>query len=199
MKLYCTPGSPYARMARIVVLEKNLGGRIEVIFAKTRAKGSPYYDVNPSGRVPYLVRDDAVGMEESALICAYLDELDGRPTLALPPGWEPRRLEALARSLTDGVAVWGRELTRAPHERSPGVIEHETERARRMIELWEQEIDNPAMKAPLNMAQLTLACGLGMAARNPDFRWREGHPRLAAWFDSLAARPSFVATAPPSP
>jgi len=90
-------------MARIVVLEKQLGGRVEVIFAKTRTKGSPYYDINPSGRVPYLVRDDDIGMEESALICAYLDQLDGKPTLGLPLGWEGRRLEALARSLTDGL------------------------------------------------------------------------------------------------
>ena len=43
MKLYITPGSPYARMARIVVLEKQLGSRVEVIFAKTRTKGSEYY------------------------------------------------------------------------------------------------------------------------------------------------------------
>src|SRR4051794_37754458 len=166
MKLYCSPGSPYARMARIVVIEKQLGSRVEVIFAKTRAKGSPYYAINPSGRVPYLVRDDGVGMEESALICAYLDQLDGQPTLGLPPGWEARRLEALARSLVDGLAVWGRELTRPAHERSPGVIEHETDRARRLVSVWEREIDHPVMHGRLNIAQLTLACTLGMAARN---------------------------------
>jgi glutathione S-transferase len=182
-------------MARIVVIEKQLGSRVEVIFAKTRARNSPYYEINPSGRVPYLVRDDGVGMEESALICAYLDELDGRPTLALPPGWEPRRLEALARSLVDGVSVWGRELSRPQNERSPTVIEHETERARRLVDVWEREIHHAVMKAPLNIAQLTLGCGLGMAARNPEFRWREGHPRLTAWFDAFAARASFVATA----
>jgi hypothetical protein len=68
VKLYVTPGSPYARMARIVVLEKALEQRVEIILAKTRATGSPYYEINPSGRVPYLVRDDGVGMEESALI-----------------------------------------------------------------------------------------------------------------------------------
>lgn len=195
MKLYCTPGSPYARMARMVVLEKQLGSRVEVIFAKTRAKGSPYYDINPSGRVPYLVRDDGVGMEESTLICAYLDELDGRPTLALPPGWEARRLEALARSFTDGLAVWIRELARPPNERSPTLIQHETDRAARLLDLWEREIEHAVMHAPLNLAQLTLGCGLGMAARNPEFRWREGHPKLTAWFDAFAARPSFVATA----
>ena len=61
MELYVTPGSPYARMARIVVIEKSLESRVEVIFAQTRTAGSPYYQINPSGRVPYLVRDDGVG------------------------------------------------------------------------------------------------------------------------------------------
>ena len=56
--------------------------RVEIIPARTRAADSPYYAINPSGRVPYLVRDDGVGMEESALICAYLDHLDGKPALA---------------------------------------------------------------------------------------------------------------------
>ena len=197
MKLYVTPGSPYARMARIVVLEKRLEQRVEIAFAKTRAAGSPYYAINPSGRVPYLVRDDGVGMEESALICAYLDRLDGAPAFDLPPGWEPRRLEALARSLVDGVSVWGRELTRPPHERSPSVIEHETERARRMVDLWEGEAEHPLLRGPLNMVHLTLACALGLEARNPDFRWRQGHPKLCAWLEPIAARPAFAATAPP--
>ena len=125
MRLYITPGSPYARMARIVVLEKKLESRVEIVFAKTRVAGSPYYAINPSGRVPYLVREDGVGMEESALICDYLDRLEGRPAFELPAGGaglEARRLEALARSLLDGLAVWGRELARPRDERSPGVI-----------------------------------------------------------------------------
>ena len=77
MKLYITPGSPYARMARIVVLEKGLQSRVEIIVAQTRRADSPYYRINPSGRVPYLVGDDGVRLEESAVICAYLDRLDG--------------------------------------------------------------------------------------------------------------------------
>ena len=200
MKLYVTPGSPYARMARIVVLEKGLQDRVEVIFAKTRTAGSPYYDINPSGRVPYLVREDGVGMEESALICAYLDHLDGKPAFdvfAEDRSYEARRLEALARSLLDGLSVWGREILRPENERSPGVIEHERARAGRMIDVWEREIGHPLMGGPLNMVQLTLACALGLEARNPGLRWREGHPKLGAWFERIAARPSFAATAPP--
>ena len=189
-------------MARIVVLEKKLADRVEIVAAQTRTANSPYYQINPSGRVPYLVRDDGVGMEESAVICAYLDRLDGKPSFDLPPGeqaWEARRLEALARSLMDGLAVWLRELYRPVDERSPGLIRHETERAARMVEHWEREIGHPFMRgAALNMAQITLACALGLEARNPDFDWRSGHARLCDWYAPIAARPSFTTTAPPT-
>ncbi|HEY7742743.1 MAG TPA: glutathione S-transferase N-terminal domain-containing protein [Burkholderiales bacterium] len=201
MKLYITPGSPYARMARVVVIEKGLQDRVEIILAQTRRADSPYYRINPSGRVPYLVRDDGVGLEESALICEYLDRLDGRPAFDFPDGvkdrLEARRLEALARSMLDGLAVWSRETVRPEGERSPTVIEHEAQRSRRMADLWEKEIDHPLMRGKLNMAQLTLACAFGLEARIPEFRWRPGHPKLCAWYDSIAARPSFAATAPP--
>ncbi len=200
MKLYITEGSPYARIARVVIIEKALESRVEIIYAKTRMADSPYYQINPSGRVPYLIRGDGVALEESQLICAYLDQLDGKPVFNLPagePGWEARRLEALARSLMDGLAVWSRENARAANERSPTTIKHETARAARMADVWEKAIDHPWMQGTLNMAQITLACALGMAARNPDWHWRPGHPELCAWFERIAARPSLAATAPP--
>ncbi|MBE0626976.1 MAG: glutathione S-transferase N-terminal domain-containing protein [Burkholderiales bacterium] len=84
MKLYITLGSPYARMTRIVVFEKGLQSRVETVAAKTRVAHSPYDRINPSGRVPYLALDGGGGLEESALICAYLDHLDGQPTLKVP-------------------------------------------------------------------------------------------------------------------
>ena len=201
MKLYVTPGSPYARMARIVILEKSLQDRVELIIAKTRTADSPYYSINPSGRVPYLVFDDGTALEESAFICAYLDRLDGTPAFDAADDertWEGRRLEALARSLLDGLSVWLRETFRSENERSPGVIQHEIERARRLVDVWEREIDHPVMRGALNMPQITLACALGLEARNSGFRWRTGHPKLSQWFESIAARPSFSATAPPS-
>src|SRR4029450_12874479 len=97
-----------------------------------------YYRINPSGRVPYLVRDDGVGLEESAVICSYLDRLDGKPGFEPSgggEGWGGRRLEAVARSRLDGLAVWGREMARPRDERSPTIIRHETARAGRMADL----------------------------------------------------------------
>jgi glutathione S-transferase len=201
MKLYVTLSSPYARMARIVVLEKGLERRVALVEAKTRTASSPYYAINPSGRVPYLVRDDGVGMEESSLICDYLDRIDGAPTLAVPPGddpWEARRLQALATSLVDGISVWNRELARPENERSPTVIRHEAERARRLIDVWEREIGHPVMHGALNMLQILFGCTLGLEVRNAGLQWRPGHPRLVQWYGPIAARPSFKATVPPA-
>jgi glutathione S-transferase len=200
MKLYITPLSPYARFARIVVLEKGLEDRVEIIPAETRVSNSPYYGINPSGRVPYLVRDDGVGMEESALICAYLDHLEGAPAFALPVGdqaWEIERLEALARSMLDGLTVWGRELRHRPEEeRSPTIIEHERQRSRRMAELWEKEIENPLMHGQLNMAQITMTCALQYGSHVLGLEWRRGRPKLASWLDVASERPSVAATSP---
>ena len=201
MKLYITPGSPYARMARIMVLEKLLENRVEIVPALTRSIHSPYYKINPSGRVPYLLCDDGVGLEESTVVCRYLDHLDSNPKFELPDGeqrWEALRLGALASSLMDGLSVWLREVGRPRNEQSPTVIRHETDRAARLIDRWETEIRHPWMQGKLCMAQIALTCALGIEARNPDFRWREGHPTLRTWFDRMAARPSIAKTAPPT-
>src|ERR1700751_4201993 len=140
MKLYITPGSPYARLARILVIEKGLGDRVEIIEAKTRTVDSPYYRINPFGRVPYLVDDAGVGMEDSQLICAFLDGLDGRPRFHNGPhasDWAYLRLEFAARSMCEGIAVWGREMARPENERSPTTLAHESARAQRMADFFE--------------------------------------------------------------
>ena len=88
-------GLSYARIARVVVLEKGLDGPSRNHRRTDTSRGSPYYSINPSGRVPYLIRDDGGGLEDSAVICAYLDQLDGNPIFDLPAGdqaWEARRV-----------------------------------------------------------------------------------------------------------
>lgn len=199
LKLYITPTSPYARMVRIVILEKRLDKNIETIRAETRKTNSAYYKISASGRVPYLIRDDGTAIEESQLICAYLDHLDNSPLFDHPlgkEGWESRRLEALARSLMDGLCVWGRELARPEHERSPTIIEHERQRSRRMTDLWESVIEHSLMNGQLNMAQITLICALQLERRNPDIQWRVNHPKLSEWADRMSQRSSITRTLP---
>jgi glutathione S-transferase len=199
MKLHITPGSPYARIARIVVFEKQLENRVEIVVAQTRTFDSPYYRINPSGRVPYLERADGPGLEDSAVICRYLDHLDGKPAFDLSEGdpeWEALRLGALATSFLDGLSVWLREARRPEREQSPTTLDHEADRAKRLVDCWETEIDHPWMRGPLNLTQIALICALGLEARISAFHWREGHPKLRDWFNRMSARPSVVRTAP---
>jgi len=200
VKLYITLTSPYARLARIVVLEKQLDDKVEQIIAKTRQVDSPYYQINPSGRVPCLILSDGTRLEESQLVCSYLDHLDAPPLFEPPTGTvglQVRRLEAMARSLMDGVSVWIREGFRPVDERSPGIVGHEQARAARLIDVWENEIIDSAMQGDLNnMAQLTLITALQLEQWNPEFKWRKGHPRLVEWCDQLSDRPSLQETAP---
>ena len=123
MKLYITAGSPYARMARMLVIEKGLQSRVSEHLAQTRVPDSPHYTISVSGRVPYLVCEDGEGLEESIAICDYLDGLVGAPLLTRP---EPSqtlsvaRLDGRAASLLDGLAVWFRELVRPANEPGRG-------------------------------------------------------------------------------
>src|SRR5262245_17496569 len=198
MKLYITPGSPYARLARILVVEKGLADRTEIIEAKTRTVGSPYYAINPSGRVPYLVDDAGVGMEDSQLICAYLDSLDGKPRYHNPSratDWAYRRFEASARSLCDGIAVWVREMARPESERSPTVLAHEVARCRRMADVFEEWAAESLLQEPPAMAHLTLAVALDMARKRGPSDLTQDRPRLAAWMQRMSGLPAIQAAA----
>jgi glutathione S-transferase len=198
MKLYVTFTSPYARLARIVVLEKGLQDRVEIIAAQTRKSGSPYYAINPSGRVPYLIDDNGIGMEDSQLICAYLDGLDGKPRLHPPASdrdWTHRRLEARARSLCDGIAVWAREMGRPENERSPTTLAHEAARSQRLADLLESEVATPMMQGAPMMPHLVLAVALDFARDRGLGDLTDGRSQLAAWQAAIRDLPSLRATA----
>jgi glutathione S-transferase len=200
MKLYATYGSPYARLARIIVIEKALEDRVEIIQAKTRTPGSPYYQINPSGRVPYLVDDTGVGMEDSQLICAFLDRLDDKPrfhSASHASDWSYLRLEFAARSMCDGIAVWGREMARPENERSPTTLAHESARAQRMADFFENHVTDSLMQGSPTMAHLTLAIAVEMARKRGLGNLTAGRHRLASWMRSISDLPSMQRTAPP--
>ena len=200
MKLYVTYTSPFARLARIVVAAKQLEGRVQIVEAVTRTADSPYYQINPSGRVPYLVDDAGIGMEDSQLICAYLDGLDGKPWLHHPE-WAAdlsyRRLEATARSMCDGVSVFVREMRRPESERSPTILAHEFSRSQRLADLFETKVSEPLLQGPPTMAHLILVVCLEETRRRGPGDLTRDRPQLAAWLHRLSELPAIRATAPP--
>ena len=202
MKLISSLKSPYGRMTRIVRLEKDLGDSVEYEVVKTRGEINPYYNVNPSGRVPSLILDDGTVLEESALMCWYLDCIDGTPKLHPADGiygLEQRRIEAIARSMLDGISLWLREyIYRPPEMHSETIINHERRRASRLADVFEKEVEGKLLSGPINMAQITLACVFhgNMIDSLPEFAWQEGRPHLCNWVERIGQNLPVKETAP---
>jgi len=150
--------------------------------------------------VPYLVDDAGIGMEDSQLICAYLDGLDGSPRLhhALSESdWAYRRLEATARSMCEGVCVWVRQMNLPASERSATVLAHEAARSQRMADLFEARMSDPLMRRAPCMAYLILAVSLDLSRKRGPGDLTNGRPALAAWMRGMSDLPAMRATALP--
>ncbi|WPB84014.1 glutathione S-transferase family protein [Sediminicoccus rosea] len=182
MILYFAPGSPFARIIRILARERGLA--LTEVETPLRDPAAPQLAHNPAGRVPALL-DGGTLICETPLILAHL-------------GWLPREPAALSRlgqalALLDGIAVWNRDLRRPPQERSPAFQALERMRAGRILDA----LDLPA-HAPHSVEAVALACGLGYCdRRHTVFAWREGRQALALWYEDMIARPAFAETIPP--
>ena len=197
MELFYVPGSPYARMVRIALIETGLVARVTQREVTLRDPESALLPFNPVGRVPSLRLDDGAVLTESLLILAFLDSLLDRPRLM---SMVPARLAAMGRAMgmLDGIAVWNRALRLPPEQHVPAVLVLEETRADRVADALERDVAGGGYGGDVDGAVLALGCALGYCEqRHMVWAWRVGRPALAAWFDHLVMRSSFQATVPP--
>jgi glutathione S-transferase len=199
MKLYYASGSPYARIARVAVREMGLQPLVDEIEVTLRDPNSSLLPYNPGGKVPTLELDDGTIINESVLVLIYLDTRHGgRKLLPLDgsDGWKTLSRVGAALAFLDGISVWNRELRFG--QSTPGVLALERTRADRVADRFEAEVAAGAYSGPLDAAQIVLGAALENAARRHRvWDWRSGHPRLSAFLDEIARRPSFAETVQP--
>ncbi|ODG98221.1 glutathione S-transferase [Nostoc sp. KVJ20] len=197
MKLFYTPNSPYARVARIALRELNLSDQIEMQKVTVRDPNSELLNYNPTGKVPTLATDDGFILSDTRIICVYLNQFNPEIKLVadISDGFL-QQLEGIASGFIDGIAVWVRELRRSPSEQSPGIIELERSRALRILDYFEK-ISDKFDQTP-KLAHITLVSALGLESRLPELQWRLSYPKLAQWYDEFSEQPSLQATKPDS-
>ncbi|MEH2385390.1 MAG: glutathione S-transferase family protein [Nostoc sp.] len=197
MKLFYTPNSPYARIARIASLELNLSEQIEMQKVTVRDPNSELLNYNPTGKVPTLATDDGFILSETRIICVYLNQFNPKIKLVadVSDGFL-QQLEGIASGFIDGIAVWVRELRRSSTEQSSGIIELERSRALKILDYFEK-ISEKFDQTP-KLAHITLASALGLESRLPELQWRLSYPKLAQWYDEFSGQPSLQATKPDS-
>lgn len=201
MKLFHSSASPFVRKVTVTALELGLDPRIE----RLPAAASPvqFNTVvaahNPSGRVPTLLTDDGMALYDSAVICEYLDALDGRHRIfpaSGAPRWRALQAQALGDGLLEAALLARYEGTLRPEScRWPAWTEGQLRKVGASLDAlqdWVADADDA-----FDIGHITLACALGyLDFRFPDLAWREGRSEVAAWFEAVRQRPSMVATQP---
>jgi glutathione S-transferase len=203
MKLLGSLTSPYVRKVRIVMAEKKLDCQLELedVWGQDNILKS-----NPLGKVPCLVMEGGEAVFDSRVIVEYLDTLSPVGKLIPPSGRERievRTWEALADGLLDASILARLEATwagRTSQQRSQVWIDRQMSRVHAALQSMSQGLgDKPWCHGnAFTLADVAVGSALGYL----DFRfahidWRTSYPNLHKLNDKLAARPSFVDTAPP--
>lgn len=200
MQLYVSLTSPFARKARVAVIEKGLSAHVEEMVVDPWTDPQALIAVNPLSQVPTLVTDDDLPISNSDTI---LDHLERRfPT---PPLW-PQQPLAQARALSLAALAQGMlectvhtvlENRRPPEQRSREMLERRLTAIRRTLTTLASRFD--ASRGRFEVDGIGIACALGyLDLRQPGLDWRSLHPVLAEWYAWAATRPSLQQTEPPA-
>jgi glutathione S-transferase len=198
MQLFFSPTSPFARKVRIVIIEKQLTERVQLIDCTPYEDPSELLRTNPLGKIPALALDNGFALFDSPVICEYLESLNPTPRLIPEAGaerWLVLRAQALADGMLDAAVLQVMESRRPEAERSPTAVAHW--RVQMLRALAEMDTQLPQIPSALNLGQIAFASGLGyLDLRFPQLNWRATHPALAAWFIEISQRKSLRATEP---
>lgn len=201
MRLIVSLTSPYARKIRVLLAEKQLPFDLVVDIPWNADTRVP--DFNPLGKVPALVADDGEVWFDSPVIAAYLETLGGPAFLPADPraALDARQAEALADGITDAAVAAVLERNRPLEQQGTGFIPRQLDKVARGLDALEAraQAGRGLNGAALTVADVAAGCTLGyLDFRFSDLDWRSSHPTLTALAARLFARPSFVATTPPS-
>ncbi len=202
MRLHSHPASPFGRKVMVAAHELGVAERITVDWRPVTpvAPNAAVVADNPLGKLPTLVLDDGRALFDSRVICEYLDDLAGGGRL-FPRDPEARmralRLQALGDGIMDAAVLARYETVLRPEElRWQAWIEHQKLKVTRALDWLEGRVEELPADG-VDIGAVTVGCALGyLDFRFGADRWREGRPRLAAWYERFAARPSMEATRP---
>lgn len=214
MKLVIATPSPYARKARVALLEKGLP--YDEVVDNPWMPQAGVGTLNPLAKVPALVLDDGRVIHDSGVIVEYLDAIAPVPRLIPSDPMarvEARQIEAIADGVCDAVVAIVLEGARPAAMRSADWIARQRRKVDAGIAALEHRLGGRrAFLAAagdaagpgtgdradaLTLAEVSTACALAYCdLRLPDADWRSVAPGLVALSGRMEARPSFAATRP---
>jgi glutathione S-transferase len=199
LKLHYSPTSPYVRKVIACAIARGLDERIQRIETNPHESPPALLRDNPLSKVPCLVTEDGLALFDSPVICEYLDSVgDVMPLFPPPHGaarWRALRFQAMGDGIMDAAVTRRMEQGRPREAARDAVVMRQEAAVARTLDLL--EADTPANH--LDIGTITIACALGyLDLRFGEAKWREQRPKLAHWYEAMAARPELARTAPPA-
>jgi len=197
MILFTNLTSPYARLARIAVIEKGLASRIEVRVIDPWGGDPDFLHSNVHERVPSLITDEGTGISESAMVLHWLDHLAPKPPL-FPQDDLALMLRQAGAALGAIDVMAAIIITRksAPDFDSNPIGQKRFRTINAALDRLEEAPPRDLADSP-DMAAIATATALDYAAfRFPDRDWLGHRPQLAAWRKRQAGRASLDTTMP---
>jgi glutathione S-transferase len=190
------------RKVMIVAHELKLSERIDTVRTVVAA-ATPNVELmkeNPQSRLPTLRLADGSALYDSRVICEYLDTLhDGEK---LFPEKYPERLTALRRhalgdGMLDTMLMWRGEQLRTVASQSIKHMQAWKLKTNVSVDMLEEREVAALETSRFSIGHIALGVALGyIDFRFPELAWRNGHPRLARWYETFTARPSVKANEP---
>ncbi len=201
MKLHYSTTSPYVRKVMAVAIEAGVVDRIDKVPAPASPVGvnDTLNRDNPLGKVPCLVTEEGQALFDSRVICEYLDSLGGGRLFPASGAarWTALRRQAQADGLLDAALLARYETAMRPGDKLWQEW-HDGQKAKIARALDAFEAEAGSFGDTLDIGTLATACALGyLDFRYAADRWRDGRPKLAAWFETFSKRPSIETTAAP--
>lgn len=202
MKLVISLTSPFARKARIAMMDKKIDCETLVDIPWETDTKVPKF--NPLGKIPVLILDDESTLYDSRVIVEYFDVMS--PVARLIPESGRARLivkrwEALADGISDAAATIFLERKRPAERQDSGWIERQQAKIDRGLAALSAELGDKAWCTgeAYNLADIAVGCALGyLDLRFPEIKWRKRHANLSALNKKLEQRASFSETKPPA-
>lgn len=200
MKLIIAKPSPYARKARVALLEK--GVECEIVVDNPWLPDARVANANPLAKVPALLLDDGGVVHDSKVIVEYLETLGVAPAL-IPSQSDQRiahkQIEAIADGICDSVVLIALEGTRGPDKRSDAWLERQRRKIIAGVAELERQLGGEEWFTDygFGLAEIATVCALEyIDFRYPEHGWRAQAPGLVGLHDRLSRRASFAATKP---
>jgi len=186
LTLWYSPTSPYARKVRVLIRECGLRERVNEQVALPLDDPAVLLAANPLGKVPALRLDDGTVLYDSRVICAWL-AAQGAAVSPDSAYLQTQRRAALAEGVIDASVALVMEGRRPSPQRSDYWIGRWRSAIVRSLDALEGEV--AALHEQIDAIASAAALG-HLDLRHPDLNWRDGRPRLAAWYARFAQRPS---------